>query len=85
VARDIVHARRPPRLPVVLGREEISALLAGLSGPPRLTRTTGPRAALEDVTVVEQAVEDGGDGGGVAEDLAPVLHRARFGGGGDAV
>ena len=35
-----------------------------------------PRAALEDVGVVEQAVEHRGDGGGVAEELAPVLDGA---------
>jgi hypothetical protein len=29
--------------------------------------------ALEDVAVVEEAVEHGSDGGGVAEELAPVL------------
>jgi hypothetical protein len=35
-----------------------------------------PGAALEDVTVVEEAVEHGGDGSCVAEELAPVIDRA---------
>jgi len=34
------------------------------------------RAALEQVSVVEQAVEHGADGGGIAEQFAPVLDRA---------
>ena len=33
------------------------------------------RAALEQVSVVEQPVEHGADGGGIAEQLAPVLDR----------
>lgn len=33
---DVVHARRPQRLPIVLGRDEVSALLAGMRGSPRL-------------------------------------------------
>jgi hypothetical protein len=32
------------------------------------------RAALENVSVMQQAVEHGGDGGAVAEQLAPVFH-----------
>ena len=31
------------------------------------------RAALEDVRVMEQPIEERGDGGGVAEELAPVV------------
>src|SRR5205814_9713884 len=33
---DVVHARRPQRLPIVLSRDEVHALLAHLRGPPRL-------------------------------------------------
>ncbi len=33
---DVVRAKRPVRLPVVLTREEVRAVLAGLSGVPRL-------------------------------------------------
>ncbi|HEX5012056.1 MAG TPA: integron integrase [Planctomycetota bacterium] len=36
---DLVRARRPARLPVVLSREEVAALLATLDGPPRLVAT----------------------------------------------
>jgi hypothetical protein len=36
-------------------------------------RSPATRSALEDVAVVEEAVEHGGDGGGVAKELAPVL------------
>ena len=32
------------------------------------------RAALEHVSVMQQAIEHGGDGGAVAEQLAPVVH-----------
>ena len=32
------------------------------------------RAAREDVRVMKQAVEHGGDGRGIAEELPPVLH-----------
>src|SRR5579875_2641359 len=32
------------------------------------------RAALEQVTVVEEAVEHGRDGGGIAQQFAPVVH-----------
>ena len=34
--RDIVRARRPRRLPVVLTRDEVRAVLSRLEGPPRL-------------------------------------------------
>jgi site-specific recombinase XerD len=33
---DIVHARRPQRLPIVLSRDEVHALVRTLSGAPRL-------------------------------------------------
>src|SRR5712692_8316236 len=33
-----------------------------------------PRAAHEDVGVMEQAIEERGDGSGIAEELAPILH-----------
>jgi site-specific recombinase XerD len=33
---DVVHARRPQRLPIVLERGEVTALLAGMRGPSRL-------------------------------------------------
>src|SRR5439155_24145496 len=33
------------------------------------------RAAFENVTVMEEAVEHCGDGGAVTEELSPVLHR----------
>jgi hypothetical protein len=35
-----------------------------------------PRSAFEDVRVMEQPIEERGDGGGVAEQLAPVIHRS---------
>jgi integron integrase len=35
----IVRAKTPARLPVVLGRGEVQALLAALTGPPRLAAT----------------------------------------------
>src|SRR5438876_12393371 len=38
------------------------------------------RAAREHVRVMEQAIEEGGDGGGVGEQLAPVLERTVRGG-----
>src|ERR1700692_5038349 len=34
------------------------------------------RAALEDVTVMQQAIQHGGDSGAVAQQFPPVLHRA---------
>lgn len=34
------------------------------------------RAACEDVRVVQQPIEQGGDGGGIAEELAPILDGA---------
>src|SRR5438876_836480 len=37
-------------------------------GPP------APRPAFEDMTVVEEAVEHGGDGGTIAEQFSPVLN-----------
>jgi len=39
-------------------------------GPP------ATRSALEDVRVVEEAVEQRGDGGGIAQELSPVIDRA---------
>jgi integrase len=36
---DVVRAKRPTRLPVVLSRDEVPAVLAELSGPPRLVTT----------------------------------------------
>ena len=36
---DIVHAKRPKRIPVVLGREEVRAVLARLDGMPWLVAT----------------------------------------------
>jgi len=36
---DLIRASRPARLPSVLTREEVSALLARLEGPPRLVAT----------------------------------------------
>ena len=35
-----------------------------------------PRSAFEDVRVMEQPIEERGDGGGVAEQLPPVVHRS---------
>jgi len=34
------------------------------------------RPALEDVAVVEEAIEERRDGGGIAQELAPVFHGA---------
>jgi integron integrase len=36
---DLVRARRPARLPTVLSRDEVAALLARLDGPPHLVAT----------------------------------------------
>lgn len=36
---DVVRAKAPPRLPIVLSRDEVAAVLARLSGPPRLMAT----------------------------------------------
>jgi len=36
---DLVHARRPVRLPTVLSRDEVAAVLQALDGPPRLVAT----------------------------------------------
>ncbi len=36
---DLIRARRPARLPVVLSREEVAAVLARLAGPPLLVAT----------------------------------------------
>ena len=36
---DLVHARRPKRLPVVLTRDEVQAVLGRLTGTPRLMAT----------------------------------------------
>lgn len=49
-----------------------AVLLGVLRGPAR-SRPPALRSAFEDVGVVEEAVEHGGDGGGVAEEFAPVL------------
>src|SRR5712691_5630396 len=35
-----------------------------------------PRSALENVRVMEQPIEERGDGGRVAEQLPPVVHRS---------
>ena len=35
-----------------------------------------PGPALEHVGVVEQPIEQGGDGGRIAEELAPIIHRS---------
>ena len=35
-----------------------------------------PRSAFEDVRVMEQPIEERGDGGRVAEELAPVVDRS---------
>jgi hypothetical protein len=35
-----------------------------------------PRSAFEDVRVMEQSIEERGDGGGIAEQLPPVVHRS---------
>ena len=39
-------------------------------GPP------APGATVDHVGMVQEAVEEGGDRGGIAEQLAPVLHGA---------
>jgi integrase len=36
---DLVHARKPKRLPVVLTREEVAAVLHHLHGTPKLMAT----------------------------------------------
>ena len=43
----------------------------------RIQRAPAARAALEDLAVVEHAVEQGCDGSGVAEQLSPVLDAHR--------
>ena len=37
--------------------------------------TPASRATLEDVAVMQQAVKHGADGGDIAQQFAPVLHR----------
>jgi hypothetical protein len=39
-------------------------------GPP------APWSAFQDVRMMEQAIEQGGDGRGVAQQLAPIVDRA---------
>lgn len=36
---DVVRARRPKRLPVVLTRDEVRAVISGMYGTPRLMAT----------------------------------------------
>ncbi len=64
------HQGVGPRLDSVLRRGVLVAQVGLALGAP------APQAALEDVGVVEKAVEESGDSGGVSEELAPVVHRA---------
>src|SRR6516162_2956558 len=60
--------KSPPTASVAAGR---SLCVAGSCyGAP------APRAALEHVTVMEDAVKHGGNRGHVAEQFAPVFHRS---------
>jgi len=55
---DIVHAKRPRRLPVVLTREEVGAVLAQLRGVPRLMVTLLCGAGLRLLECARLRVKD---------------------------
>jgi integron integrase len=57
---EIVRARRPVRLPVVLSRQEISAVLARLRGPVRLMASLLYGAGLRLLECAELRVKDVG-------------------------
>lgn len=56
--KEIVRARRPARLPVVLSREEVSSLLSRLRGPVRLMASLMCGAGLRLLECVELRVKD---------------------------
>ena len=51
---DIVRARRPKKLPVVLSREEVRSLLGAMSGTPRLWRRCGCGSKISTLTRVSE-------------------------------
>lgn len=55
---DVVRARRPARLPVVLSRQEVAALLTRLSGPPWLMASLLYGAGLRLLECAELRVKD---------------------------
>jgi integron integrase len=55
---DRVRARRPQRLPVVLTREEVSRLLAGMEGTPRLMARLLYGAGLRLMELLRLRVQD---------------------------
>ncbi len=55
---DIVRARRPARLPVVLSREEVSSLLARLRGPVWLMASLMYGAGLRLLECAELRIKD---------------------------
>ncbi len=54
----VVRAARPDRLPVVLGRDEVRAVLAGLSGTPRLVGLMMYGGGLRVLEAVRLRVHD---------------------------
>ncbi len=65
-------------VPLPRGRARHMVLLRGLVGAQvgLDLGTPAPRSALEDVRVMEQPIEERGDGGRVAEQLPPIVHRS---------
>ena len=54
----VIHAKRPERLPVVLTRAEVEALLGGLSGPSRLIACLLYGAGLRLLECLQLRVKD---------------------------
>jgi integron integrase len=55
---DLVHAKRPARVPVVLNRDEVRAVLRGLSGPPYLVSALLYGAGLRLLEALQLRVKD---------------------------
>jgi integrase len=55
---DVIHAKRPERLPVVLTRDELASLLAGLRGPTRLIASLLYGAGLRLLECLQLRVKD---------------------------
>ena len=55
---DLVHARRPVRVPVVLNRDEVRALLARLDGAPRLVSSLLYGAGMRLLEALQLRVKD---------------------------
>src|SRR4029453_8344868 len=57
---DVVRAKRPARLPVVLSREEVRAVVRFMKGPPRLMTLLLYGAGLRLLECAQLRVKDGG-------------------------